>query len=71
MADPKLSAATLRELIDLAKKAPGKINYASFGIASMAHLNLEALKARTGMQIVHVPYKGAGRARSSSGCTRR
>jgi tripartite-type tricarboxylate transporter receptor subunit TctC len=52
----------LRELIDLAKKTPGKINYASFGIASMAHLNLEALKARAGIDVVHVPYKGAGPA---------
>jgi len=62
VSDPKLSATTLRELIDLAKKTPGKINYASFGIASMAHLNLEALKARAGIDVVHVPYKGAGPA---------
>jgi len=62
VSDPRLQAMTLRELIDLAKKTPGKINYASFGIASMAHLNLEALKARAGIDVVHVPYKGAGPA---------
>ena len=62
VSDPRLPATTLRELIDLAKRTPGKVNYASFGIASMAHLNLEALKSRTGIDIVHVPYKGAGPA---------
>ena len=60
VAEPKFGS--LRELIDAAKKNPGKINYASYGIASMAHLNIEALKARTGMALVHVPYKGAGPA---------
>ena len=44
------------------KSQPGKINYASFGIASMAHLNLEAFKSRLGVDLVHVPYKGAGPA---------
>jgi tripartite-type tricarboxylate transporter receptor subunit TctC len=48
--------------VALAKAKPGAINYASFGIASMAHLNIEALKARLGVNLTHVPYKGAGPA---------
>ena len=60
--DPKLPARTLDELIRYAKANPGKLNYGSFGIASMAHLNLEAFKARTGTDMTHVPYKGAGPA---------
>ena len=58
--DPRLPAKTLGELVALAKASPGKINYASFGIASMAHLNIEALKARLAIGLTHVPYKGAG-----------
>jgi len=60
--DPRLPAKTLAELIALAKAQPGKINYASFGIASMAQLNLEAFKSRLGVDLVHVPYRGAGPA---------
>jgi tripartite-type tricarboxylate transporter receptor subunit TctC len=60
--DPKLPAKTLGEFVALAKAQPGKINYASFGIASMAQLNLEAFKSRLGVNLVHVPYKGAGPA---------
>jgi len=60
--DPKLGAKSLAELATLAKSKPGGINYASFGIASMAQLNIEALKARLGIDLAHVPYKGAGPA---------
>jgi len=60
--DPRLPVKSLGELVKFANANPGKINYASFGIASMAHLNIEALKARSGMNAVHVPYKGAGPA---------
>jgi len=62
VADPRLQAKTLAELAQLARSRPGSLNYASFGIASMAHLNLEALKARLALVITHVPYKGAGPA---------
>jgi tripartite-type tricarboxylate transporter receptor subunit TctC len=62
VADPKLPVTNLNDLLKFTKANPGKINYASFGIASMAHLNLEALKARAGIDVVHVPYKGAGPA---------
>jgi len=60
--DPRLPAKSLNELARLAKEKPGKINYASFGVASMAQLNIEALKARLGIDLTHVPYKGAGPA---------
>jgi len=62
VSDPRLPAKTLGELATLAKRQAGKLNYASFGIASMAQLNLEALKARLGIDLTHVPYKGAGPA---------
>ena len=60
--DPRLAAKTLAEYARLAKSKPGALNYASYGIASMAQLNIEALKARLGIDVVHVPYKGAGPA---------
>jgi tripartite-type tricarboxylate transporter receptor subunit TctC len=60
--DPKLAVKSLGELARLAKAKPRAINYASFGIASMAQLNIEALKARLGIDLTHVPYKGAGPA---------
>jgi tripartite-type tricarboxylate transporter receptor subunit TctC len=62
VSDPRLPAKTLRELVSLAKAQPGRLNYGSFGIASMAHLNIEALKANLGIDLTHVPYKGAGPA---------
>ncbi|HEY1290945.1 MAG TPA: tripartite tricarboxylate transporter substrate binding protein [Burkholderiales bacterium] len=60
--DPRLGAKSLADLVRLAKAKPKAINYASFGIASMAQLNIEALKARLGIDLTHVPYKGAGPA---------
>jgi tripartite-type tricarboxylate transporter receptor subunit TctC len=60
--DPRLSAKTLAELRDLSKSKPGTLNYGSYGVASMAQLNIEALKAKMGVDLTHVPYKGAGPA---------
>jgi len=60
--DPRLSAKTLAELRDLSKAKPGSLNYGSYGVASMAQLNIEALKAKIGIDLTHVPYKGAGPA---------
>jgi tripartite-type tricarboxylate transporter receptor subunit TctC len=53
-----LPANNVRELIALAKAQPGKLNYGSFGAGSNAHLAAEAFKAMTGIDIVHVPFKG-------------
>jgi tripartite-type tricarboxylate transporter receptor subunit TctC len=51
-------AANMREFIALARQKPGTLNYGSAGPGSVNHLALELLKARTGTEIVHVPYKG-------------
>ena len=51
-------AKTMREFVALAKSEPGKLNYGSAGTGSVNHLALELLKARAGIDVVHVPYKG-------------
>jgi tripartite-type tricarboxylate transporter receptor subunit TctC len=51
-------AATMREFVALARQKPGTLNYGSAGPGSVNHLALELLKARTGTEIVHIPYKG-------------
>jgi tripartite-type tricarboxylate transporter receptor subunit TctC len=56
---PAVPAATVRELILLAKQSPGKLNYASSGSGAAAHLAAELFKAMAGVEMVHVPYKGA------------
>jgi len=58
----KLTANSVKELVEEAKKAPGKIDYASPGPGSPHHLAMEMFKQRTGTQFTHVPYKGAGPA---------
>ena len=58
----KLAATSLRDLVEAAKKSPGKLDYASPGPGSAHHLAMEMLKQRTGTQFVHVPYKGAAPA---------
>ena len=50
------------ELLALMKKNPGKYNYASMGAGSISHLAMEALAARSGTSIVHIPYAGSGPA---------
>ena len=59
---PSLPVQTLKELIDYAKKNPGKLSYGSAGVGSGNHLTGEMLKSLTGIDIVHVPYRGAGLA---------
>ena len=59
---PKLGVSTTRQLLDLLRKEPGKLNYASMGAGTISHLAMEALAARSGTQIVHVPYSGSGPA---------
>jgi tripartite-type tricarboxylate transporter receptor subunit TctC len=57
-----LPARSLQELIALAKSKPGALNYASAGVGSPAHLAGEMLNLLAGIQLVHVPYKGAAPA---------
>jgi tripartite-type tricarboxylate transporter receptor subunit TctC len=53
-----LPVANLRELIDYARSRPGRLNYGSAGAGGINHLALEGLKARTGVFITHIPYRG-------------
>src|SRR6266704_5858868 len=57
--NPNVAASSVGELIALAKAKPGALNYASSGSGAAAHLAGELFKAMTGVQMVHVPYKGA------------
>jgi len=59
---PSVPAGTLRELIDYAKKNPGKLNFATSGNGSAPHLGTVLLASLTGIQMVHVPYKSGGLA---------
>jgi tripartite-type tricarboxylate transporter receptor subunit TctC len=59
---PKVHANAMSELIALAKANPGKLNYASTGYGTAAHLSAELFKRDAGIDIVMVPYKGAGPA---------
>jgi tripartite-type tricarboxylate transporter receptor subunit TctC len=59
MVHPSLPVKSMAELIALAKKRPGQINYASAGNGTPPHLAAEMFKAAAGINIVHVPYKGA------------
>jgi tripartite-type tricarboxylate transporter receptor subunit TctC len=56
--NPKVPANTLQELIALAKSKPGQINYASAGFGSTNHLAVEMFKAKLGIDLAHVPYRG-------------
>ena len=53
---------SVKELLAYAKTVPQKLNFASAGIGSVSHLNFEVFMDKTGMQAVHVPYKGGGQA---------
>jgi len=62
VANPAFPAKTLGELIELARKEPGKLSYASAGPGTAQHLSMELFKLRAKLDIVHVPYKGSGPA---------
>ena len=62
VASLSLPANNIAELIALAKREPGKLNYASVGTGSPAHIAGELFKLKAGVDIVHVPYKGGGPA---------
>ena len=59
---PSLPVKSMQEFITYAKANPGKINYGSSGVGSPPHLSMELLRSMTGINLVHVPYKGAGPA---------
>ena len=62
VAHPSLPVRSLAELIAYAKKHPGELSYASPGLASPQSLSVEAIKKASGIDIVHIPYKGGGQA---------
>ena len=59
---PSLPASSLKELIALAKKQPGKLQYASAGIGTFPHLGGELFKLTAGIDLLHVPFKGSAPA---------
>src|SRR6266508_986050 len=61
-ANPSLLANSIPELVALAKKEPGKLSYATPGSGTAMHLSVEMLKTSTGIDLVHVPYKGGAPA---------
>ena len=62
VASPRLKVTSVQELIALAKTQPGKLTYASAGVGSPAHLSAELFKTLAGIDLLHVPYKGAPQA---------
>jgi tripartite-type tricarboxylate transporter receptor subunit TctC len=55
---PKLPVTSVKEFVAYAKAQPGKLNFASSGVGTIVHLNGELFKMLTGVELVHVPYKG-------------
>src|SRR4029077_7516866 len=62
VAHPTLPVRSLSEMIAYAKAHPGELSYASPGLESPQSLSLEAIKKASGIDIVHIPYKGGGQA---------
>jgi len=62
LVNPSVEAKTIPELIALAKRDPGKLNYASAGTGSGIHLGAELLAHMAGIKLTHIPYKGSAPA---------
>ncbi len=62
VANPSVPVNNVKELIALARAQPGKLNYASVGTGSPGHIAGELFKLKTGVDMVHIPYKGGGPA---------
>lgn len=62
LVNPALPVKNFAEFLKYVKANPGKLNYASSGRGSVAHLSMELLKAKLGVFITHIPYRGAGPA---------
>jgi tripartite-type tricarboxylate transporter receptor subunit TctC len=60
--NPKLPVNNLQDLIALAKAKPGQLNYATAGVGSFQHLSSALFKLQSGLDIVHIPFKGGGPA---------
>jgi tripartite-type tricarboxylate transporter receptor subunit TctC len=66
VAHPSLAANTMKELVDLARRMPGKITYSSFGNGSQPQLFFESIAKREGVEFLHVPYKGIAPATTAA-----
>ncbi len=64
LATPPSGIKTLAQMVQQAKAAPGRLNYASAGIGGSQHLSGEMLKAQAGVFITHIPYRGSGPAQA-------
>ncbi len=62
IANPSVPAKTMKELVEFSKRSKEGLNYGSAGVGSIAHLGGELLKARTGIRMSHIPYKGSAPA---------
>ena len=62
VANPKVPYRTVQELVDWAKKNPGKLNFATAGVGTLPHLTYELFKMETGIDALNVPYSGGGPA---------
>jgi len=62
LAHPKLEASTLQGLVELAKRKPATLSFASFGNGTRPHVLFAAMNQREGIDLLHVPYKGVGPA---------
>jgi tripartite-type tricarboxylate transporter receptor subunit TctC len=62
VANPKVPAASIRELVAHAKQNPGKLTFGSSGTGAASHLSAELFKSVAGIDMLHVPYKGTGQA---------
>jgi tripartite-type tricarboxylate transporter receptor subunit TctC len=61
-ANPKVPVKTVKDLVELARARPGRVTYASYGTGSTAHMSAELFKMMAGVDLLHVPYRGAGPA---------
>lgn len=66
VAHPSLAAGTMKELVDLARRSPGKMAYSSYGNGSQPHLFFESIAKREGVEFLHVPYKGIAPAQTAA-----
>ncbi len=62
VAHPSLPVKTIKELVALARRKPGMLNYGSAGVGSMTHLGMALLISMTKVDMVHIPYKGSSQA---------
>jgi len=62
VANASLGVSNVKELVELARRKPGELNYASTGVTTTLHLAGELLNARAGIKLVHIPYQGSPQA---------